>query len=127
MPLAGQAKDGSMTINNGLPAADAVTTLLWKLETQLDEAFATGGELVAALPRARAESRLPAIAGQGAYELLAQAIVAIGAARGHTVAGHRVLEKVGRTIGYDADYGDNRPKPEFYPTGADASHLRVAA
>lgn len=106
-------------------AADAVAKLLWKLEAQLDDAFATGGELAATLPRARRQARLPAVAGQTAFEQLGQALLAISAARGHTVAGHRVLEKVGRTLGYDADYGDNRPKPEYYGTGADAGHLRV--
>lgn len=125
-------------MNNEHAAAVDVTHLLWKLEEQLDAAFATSGELAAALPRARTAARLPAIAGQQAFELVSQAMMAIGAARGHTVQGHRVLEKVGRTIGYDADYGDTRPKPDFMPggsavasasakTGADTGHLRVAA
>jgi hypothetical protein len=108
-------------------AADAVATLLWRLETQLDEAFATGGELLAALPRARTAAKLPAIAGQQAFETLSQAILAIGTARGHTVAGHRVIEKVGRQIGYETSFGDEQPKPDFVPTGVDGSHLRVAA
>jgi phosphate/sulfate permease len=108
-------------------AADAVAQLLWRLETQLDEAFATGGELLAALPRARSAANLPAIAGQQAFEVLSQAIVAIGAARGHAVAGHRIVEKVGKQIGYETSFGDEKPKPEFAPTGVDASHLRVAA
>ncbi|WP_426260143.1 hypothetical protein [Sphingomonas sp. DC1100-1] len=108
-------------------AVDAVAQLLWKLETQLDEAFSTGGELLAALPRARHAANLPAIAGQQAFEVLGQAIMAIGAARGHTVAGHRVIEKIGKQIGYETSFGDERPKPEFAPTGADVSHLRVAA
>lgn len=116
-----------MSYANTQVAAEAVAQLLWQLETQLDEAFATGGELLAALPRARAAAHLPAIAGQQAFELLGQAIMAIGAARGHTVAGHRVIEKLGRQIGFETSFGDEQPKPDFAPTGADVSHLRVAA
>lgn len=112
---------------NTQDAAEAVSQLLWRLETQLDEAFATGGELLAALPRARAAANLPAIAGQQAFEVLGQALVALGAARGHTVAGHRVIEKIGKQIGYETSFGDEQPKPDFAPTGADVSHLRVAA
>jgi len=108
-------------------AVDTVAKLLWRLETQLDDAFATGGELLAALPRARSAARLPAIAGQQAFETLSQAVLAIGMARGHTVAGHRVVEKVGRQIGYETSFGDEQPKPDFIPTGVDGSHLRVAA
>ena len=106
-----------MSYANTQAAAEAVAALLWRLETQLDEA----------LPRARAAANLPAIAGQQAFEVLGQAIMAIGAARGHTVAGHRVIEKLGRQIGIERSFGDELPKPEFVPTGADVSHLRVAA
>ena len=116
-----------MSYANTQAAAEAVAALLWRLETQLDEAFAPGGELLSALPRARAAANLPAIAGQQAFEVLGQAIMAIGAARGHTVAGHRVIEKLGRQIGIERSFGDELPKPEFVPTGADVSHLRVAA
>ncbi|WP_210359269.1 MULTISPECIES: hypothetical protein [Sphingomonas] len=116
-----------MSYTNPQVAADAVAQLLWKLETQLDEAFATGGELLAALPRARAAANLPAIAGQQAFELFGQAVMALGTARGHTVAGHRIVEKVGRQIGYETSFGDEKPKPDFAPTGIDAAHLRIAA
>lgn len=116
-----------MSYANTQTAAEAVAQLLWRLETQLDDAFATGGELLAALPRARAAANLPAIAGQQAFEVLGQAIMAIGAARGHTVAGHRVIEKLGKQIGFETSFGDEKPKPEFARTGADVSHLRVAA
>jgi hypothetical protein len=116
-----------MSYANTQAAADAVAQLLWRLESQLDEAFSTGGELLAALPRARSAANLPAIAGQQAFEVLGQAIMAIGTARGHTVAGHRVIEKLGKQIGIERSFGDELPKPEFVPTGADVSHLRVAA
>jgi hypothetical protein len=108
-------------------ANDAVAELLWRLEAQLDEAVATGGELLAALPAARRASSLPAIAGQAASENFSQTLLAISEARGHVVAGHRVFEKVGKQIGYETSYGDEGPKALFMPTGADASHLRVAA
>lgn len=108
-------------------AAQTVADLLWRLETQLDEAFATSGELLASLPRARHAANLPAIVGQQAFEMFSQAVVAIGAARGHTVAGHRIVEKVGKQIGYETSFGDEQPKPATAPMGIDVSHLRVAA
>ncbi len=108
-------------------ANDAVAELLWRLEAQLDEAFATGGELLASLPKARRASNLPAIAGQAAFEKFSQTLLAISEARGHVVAGHRVVERVGKQIGYETSFGDEKPKEVFMPTGADASHLRVAA
>ncbi len=55
-----------------------------------------------ALPRARAEAKLSAVVGQHAFEMLGQAMMAIGQARGHAVQSHRILEKVGKTIGFDA-------------------------
>ena len=84
-------------------AALQVTQLLWKLENELDAAFSTVGELAMALPRARAEAKLSAVVGQHAFEQIGQAMLAIGNARGHTVQSHRILEKVGKTIGFDAD------------------------
>ena len=110
-----------------MAAADAVAQLIWRLEAQLDEAFATGGELLSALPKARAAANLPAVAAQGAFERFSQTLLAISEARGHVVAGHRIVEKVGKQIGYETSYGDEGPKEVYYPTGADASHLRVAA
>ena len=117
----------AMSYTNALPTTDAVAELLWRLEAQIDEVFATGGELLTALPRARLASNLPAIAGQAAFEQFSHALLAIGTARGHVVAGHRVVEKVGKQIGYETSFGDEKPKDGFVPTGVDASHLRVAA
>ncbi|MDY0959938.1 MULTISPECIES: hypothetical protein [unclassified Sphingomonas] len=109
-------------------AAVQVTQLLWKLENELDAAFATAGALATALPRARSEARLSAVVGQHAFEQLSQALMAIGQARGHAVQSHRVLEKVGKTIGFDADdYGDTRPKPPSVTADIVPVPLRVAA
>ncbi|MGE7206365.1 hypothetical protein ACQKJZ_11870 [Sphingomonas sp. NPDC019816] len=109
-------------------AALQVTRLLWKLENELDAAFSTVGELAMALPRARTEAKLSAVVGQHAFEQIGQAMLAIGNARGHTVQSHRILEKVGHMIGFDADeYGDNRPKPPEVATTVTAMPLRTAA
>lgn len=105
-----------------------VTQLLWQLENELDAAFATAGALATALPRARAEARLSAVVGQSAFELLSQALMAIGQARGAAVQSHRVLEKVSKTIGFDADdYGDTRSKPPEVTGQVAPMPLRVAA
>ncbi|WP_343529043.1 hypothetical protein [Sphingomonas sp.] len=109
-------------------AAVQVTRLLWKLEDELDAAFATAGELAMALPRARHQAKLSAVVGQHAFEMLSQAMMAIGQARGHAVQSHRILEKVGKTIGFDADeYGDNHPKPPEATGTIAAMPLRAAA
>lgn len=106
-------------------AAADVANPLRPLERDLDQAFATSGRLAAALPAARAEAKLSAVVGQQAFEHIGNALLAIGAARGHTVAGHRVLEVLATKLGLETAYGDEQPKQGF--TGADASHLRVAA
>ena len=129
MPLAADGPDqGAQAMTSEHEAALQVTRLLWKLENELDAAFATAGELATALPRARAEARLSAVVGQHAFEMLGQAMMAIGQARGHAVQSHRILEKVGQTIGFDAnEYGDNRPKPPQTTGILEALPLRAAA
>ena len=125
-----------MTTYSEMPAAATVAALLWKLEDQLDEAFATCGELSAALPRARAEAKLPAIAGQAAFQYFSQVALAIGEARGHAVNGHRVLDKVRKVIRMDegdglggngSDFGDARPKSLFTDGVAEPTPLRRVA
>lgn len=121
-----------MTTTNELPAATAVATLLRKLEDQLDEAFSTCGELAAALPRARSESRLPAVAGQAALQHVSQVFVALGEARGHAVNGHRVLDKVRKIIRMDEvedinGFGDAQPKGLFVEGVSEPTPLRRVA
>ncbi|HJO66073.1 MAG: hypothetical protein MIK27_10905 [Sphingomonas sanguinis] len=119
---------GALEMTSENEAAVQVTRLLWQLENELDAAFATAGALAIALPRARTQARLSAVVGQHAFESLSQALMAIGQARGHTVQSHRVLEKVGKTIGFDADeYGDTRPKPPSITADVTPVPLRVAA
>lgn len=122
-----------MTTYSEMPAAAAVATLLRKLEDQLDEAFATCGELSAALPKARVEARLPAVAGQAAFQYFGQVALAIGEARGHAVNGHRVLDKVRKVIRLDEGdgpgdgFGDVRPKSPFTDGIVEPTPLRRVA
>lgn len=112
-------------MNDTTTAAAEVATLLRQLEQDLDRAFATSGRLATALPIARAEAKLSAVVGQQAFEHVSSALQSIGAARGHAVAGHRVLEVIAKRMGYETAFGDEQPKDPF--TSADGSHLRVAA
>lgn len=112
-------------MNTMTESAADVANLLRQLERDLDQAFATSGRLAAALPAARVEAKLSAVVGQQAFEHIGNALLAIGAARGHAVAGHRVLDVLAAKLGYETAYGDEQPKQPF--TSADGSHLRVAA
>lgn len=112
-------------MNNKNHAAEEVASLLRQLERDLDQAFASAGRLAAALPVAQSEARLSAVVGQQAFEHFGNAVVAIGTARGHTVAGHRILEAVAKRLGYQTAYGDVQPK--FAVSGEEGGRLRVAA
>lgn len=106
-------------------AADQVATLLLQLEKEIDQAFATAGCLASALPDARSEARLPAVASHHAYGHFCAAIAAIGAAHGHTVALHRSLDVLAKRLGYEKSYGDTQPNDPF--TTAEITPLRTAA
>ena len=98
---------------------DQLPVLLREFERRIDDAFSAYGDLAGALPRARVEARLSAVVGQTVIDRLCEAGSAIGAARGHTVTAHRLLERIARSIGMEDDpqIGDERPKPKFFTTG----------
>ena len=99
--------------------ATDVATLLREFERRIDLAYSAFGDLASALPRARMEARLSAVVGQSVIERVGDAGAAIGAARGHAVIAHRLLERIAKTIGMDdgANLGDERPKPDVFTTG----------
>lgn len=105
------------------PNARALPALVRQFERQLDEAYATFGELAAALPRARLELALSAVVGQQALAHFSDAGGALVAARGHSVSGHRLIDKVAAALNIETAAGDERPKPndpapERFFTGA---------
>ena len=110
--------------------AGQVGSLLYKLETLIDEAVSCGAELTAALPRARVEAKLPALVGQHSLDTLTEAVQSLVAARRQTVATHKHLDKVRELMGLPViSFGEEGPKPEpRVLTGATRpDHLRVAA
>jgi hypothetical protein len=93
------------------PHAQALPELVRQFERQLDEAYATFGELAAALPRARMEMRLSAVVGHGVLAHFSDAGAALVAARGHSVNGHRLIDKVAAALEIEYAAGDVLPKP----------------
>ena len=94
-----------------MPAAEELANTLRAFEQAIDDSFALGGRLAALLPAARSEARLSAVVGQGVFDRVCQALTAMGEARGHAVAGHRLLDKINQQVGYVVAYGDEQPKP----------------
>jgi len=93
------------------PNAQALPGLVRRFEQQLDEAYATFGELAAALPRARLELALSAVVGHQALAQFSEAGAAVVAARGHSVSAHRLIDKVALALNIEIGAGDTRPKP----------------
>ena len=113
----------------GSSAIVNLTVLLRRLESAHDTTIALAGELASALVAAQAEQRLGAAVGQPAFMAFSQAMLHLSTARGHTVDGHRILEKIGRVFQIDTPdatvtgFGD-----EFkYPPTKAANTSSIAA
>lgn len=112
-----------------MQAALGVAALLRKFEETIDEAVTCGAELTAHMPRARQEARLPALAGQPALDSVGDAMTALIAARRHTVAAHRYLDRVRTQMGLaPIRFGDESEKDDFGgPLLGEVRRLRDAA
>lgn len=112
-----------------LQAAMNVASLLEKFEQVIDEAVCCGAELAAQMPRARQEANLPALAGQPALDSVGEAVTALIAARRHTVAAHKYLDRTRTQMGLPPmNFGDESPKAEFLaPLTGEVRHLRDVA
>lgn len=107
-------------------AAAHIAALLYKFETLIDETVTCGAQLAAAMPAARKEANLPALAGQHALGSVGEAITAVIEARRHAVATHKHLDKTRELMGLpEVAFGDETPKTPYKTTGE--GHLRVAA
>jgi hypothetical protein len=109
------------------PHAQALPALVRRFERQLDEAYATFGELAAALPRARLELALSAVVGHQALAHFSDAGTALVAARGHSVSGHRLIDKVALALNIETAAGDERPKPNDPPPQRFFTGAEIAA
>ncbi|QPQ54289.1 hypothetical protein IC614_07935 [Allosphingosinicella flava] len=112
-----------------LQAAQSVALLLRKFEEIIDEAVCCGAELAAQMPRARQEANLPALAGQPALDNVGEAVTALIAARRHTVAAHKYLDRTREQMGLPPiSFGDESPKEEFLgPMTGEVRRLRDVA
>ena len=115
--------------NEKLQAAMNVANHLQKFEQIIDEAVSCGAELTAAMPRARQEANLPALAGQPALDSVGEAVTALIAARRHIVAAHKYLDRTRSQMGLPPmSFGDESEKQGFMGamTG-EVRHLRDVA
>lgn len=108
------------TVNADAKNAMDLPELVRELERRIDDAYAAFGDLAGALPRARRELKLSAVVGQGVLDHFTNAGAAIAAARGHSVSGHRLIDKVAAAIGFEVvATGDESDKPnDFIPPSA---------
>ena len=115
--------------NEKLQAAVKVAALLQKFEGILDEAVSCGAELAAQMPRARQEANLPALAGQPALDSVGEAVSALIAARRHTVAAHKSLDRTRTQMGLPPlSFGDESEKEDFMaPLTGEVRPIRDAA
>ncbi|MBW8302934.1 MAG: hypothetical protein K0M78_03100 [Brevundimonas sp.] len=81
---------------------EALAARLYAAEAAIDQAMTETAALAAALPAARAEAWLSAVAGQKAFSGAAAAIGALAEARGHLVQTHNTLAALARKLGLEA-------------------------
>ena len=81
---------------------EALAARLYTAEAAIDQAMAETAAFAAALPGARADAWLSAVAGQRAFTGAAASISALAEARGHLVQTHDTLSALARKLGLDA-------------------------
>lgn len=90
-------------------------------ERQLRGAFAAGGRLQVAAVEAQAAEGLSPVAGHQVLAAITAAQTAISEALTQAAGGHRLIERLGRSMAYDVQaYGEGTKPPEqvFSPLGA---------
>ena len=99
-----------------LSVGEALAVRLYAAESAIDQALIETATLAAALPAARADAWLSAVAGQRAFAGTAATISALSDARAHIVETHKTLTALARKLGLDTlavgpldKPGDNPP------------------
>jgi len=87
---------------NRLTVGETLATRLYAAESAIDQALMETATLAAALPAARADAWLSAVAGQGAFAGTAGAISALSDARAHIIQTHKTLTALARKLGLEA-------------------------
>lgn len=85
-----------------MSVGEALAARLYAAESAIDQALIETATLAAALPAARADAWLSAVAGQRAFARTAATISALSDARAHIVQTHNTLTALARKLGLDA-------------------------
>jgi len=80
---------------------ETLAARLYATEHAIDQALFEAATLAAALPVARAEAWLSAVAGQRAFDGVAAAITALAEARANIVRTHNALSALARRLGME--------------------------
>jgi len=80
---------------------EALAARLYAAESAVDLALSEVATLTAALPRARSDAYLSAVAGQKVFDSAAASVVALAEARSHLVQTHNALAALARKLGLD--------------------------
>jgi len=119
------SSDGS-TAEQG--PADTLAAELLAFERLLSACYATCGRLSAAAASAQAHHNLSVVAGHQILSAISAAQGEVASAIGKSAEAHRMIEVVGRRLGYDPTaYGDQEKDPGAGFTTARASGLRAVA
>lgn len=93
--------------------ANEVADKLFETEAAIDSALGSLAGLAGLLPRARMESNLSAVVGQGAFESIARSLTALTEARREIVDTHHRLAEVQTAVGLrNVAFGDAEKPPE---------------
>ncbi|HRJ63244.1 hypothetical protein [Brevundimonas sp. UBA2416] len=84
-----------------LAVGEALAVRLYAAESAIDQALIETATLAAALPAARADAWLSAVAGQRAFAGTAATISALSDARAHIVETHNTLTALARKLGLE--------------------------
>lgn len=100
-------------LNDRLSAAKIIAEKLFAVETAIDDALISAGELTAAVPAARRRARVSAVVGQDAVELTGQALAALYEARAKIVAAHHAFAAVQVDVGLGSRMSGDGWKPSL--------------
>ena len=98
-------------LNDRLSASKIIAEKLFAMETAIDDALISAGELTAAVPAARRRARVSAVVGQDAVELTGQALAALHEARAKIIAAHHAFAAVQVEVGLGARMSGDGWKP----------------
>lgn len=110
-------------LNDRLSASKIVAEKLFAMETAIDDALISAGELTAAVPVARRRARLSAVVAQDAIELTGQALASLHEARAKIIAAHHAFAAVQVELGLGTRMSGDGWKPPLLADETGPLHL----